>query len=694
MNCAQALVQIVYWWHPLLWLANARIRRVREEAVDDAVMLTLRDDAEAYAPTLLEVAKLAFHRPLASLGLVGILESRSALRQRIERLMDFRAPRKAGLTIASVLGILAFTALAIPMGAAPPHSSNLSDAAGTPTAADNPPPTAGTDSEMAGPATMTFKIDRPPDADSLKKLLLDAGVNMPPTGYVYSDNGVLLVRGDPEQLALVHSAVLKLNGYLPKEKAWRPPANGDWLSMTNFVRTGTGRKVIFSKLSSVRLDQVSWPDGLPLSEVLRVLSLQTKLCDPDRKGINFTFQTNAPAASAAAASAGGATTIDPTTGLPEATPAGVAVDPSSINVKLTLTNMRLGDVLDAIVLVADHPIQYSILDDGIVFSTRVSNSAPLETRTFKMDSNVFLAALQKQTGLQTNVSAAMRQLLSNVGVDLPPPKSIFYNDRMGVLFVHATEQDLDVVEKAVQVLNYTPPPQIHIKARFIETSAAMVKGLGPDLIPTSVTNVAGILTDTNFRLLVHNLEQSRATETLAEPEVTTLSGRQTQMRATTTKDITTQYLADSDNSTVVPRYEKVEVGPVLDVIPVVLPDGYTIDLTAIPSLTEFLGYDTPTNSILVATSAGTNVTVPTVLPRFRVRQAVTHLTLWDNQTVVLESLPDRLVPGGKEVEVKPGSEVHKQLLVFVTVTLVDRAGNRIHSDGEIARQQHSVTSPP
>jgi bla regulator protein BlaR1 len=85
VNCAQALVQIFYWWHPLLWPANARIRRVREEAVDDAVMLTLRDDAEVYAPTLLEVAKLAFHRPLASLGLVGILESRSALRQRIER---------------------------------------------------------------------------------------------------------------------------------------------------------------------------------------------------------------------------------------------------------------------------------------------------------------------------------------------------------------------------------------------------------------------------------------------------------------------------------------------------------------------------------------------------------------------------------------------------------------------------------
>ena len=101
VNCLQALVQILYWWHPLLWLANSRIRRVREEAVDDAVMLALKEDAETYAPTLLEVAKLSLRRPLASLGLVGILESRSSLRQRIERLLDFRPPRKAGLTFGS-----------------------------------------------------------------------------------------------------------------------------------------------------------------------------------------------------------------------------------------------------------------------------------------------------------------------------------------------------------------------------------------------------------------------------------------------------------------------------------------------------------------------------------------------------------------------------------------------------------------
>lgn len=124
MNCFQTFLQIAYWWHPLLWLANARIRRLREESVDDAVMLALNEKSEVYAPTLLEVAKLAFNRPLASLGLVGILESKNALRQRIERLLNFTTPRRAGLSVMSVVCIAAFTAVAVPMGEAPPRSSD------------------------------------------------------------------------------------------------------------------------------------------------------------------------------------------------------------------------------------------------------------------------------------------------------------------------------------------------------------------------------------------------------------------------------------------------------------------------------------------------------------------------------------------------------------------------------------------
>jgi len=307
-----------------------------------------------------------------------------------------------------------------------------------------------------------------------------------------------------------------------------------------------------------------------------------------------------------------------------------------------------------------------------------------------VDTNVFFANLEKLTGLQNNFAPAFRQFMSKVGVDLSPPKSIFING-LGFLFVHATEQDLDAVEKAMVALNYSPT-QIHIKARFVTVPN---KGF---VAPATLTNnatgqITGILTTENARTILRLLETKPDCEMLAEPEVTTTSGRRTQMRATDFLTIITNFVFQetSTNSAITPQQSQVEVGPVLDVIPVVLPDGYTIDLTAIPSLTEFLGYDEPpTNSTPVVTSKGEIVNVPNILPRFRVRQAVAHLKLWDNETVVLGSLRDRLVPGGKEVEVKPGSETQKQLLVFVTVTLIDRVGNRIHSDEEVAQKQHSV----
>ncbi|MGO9478571.1 MAG: M56 family metallopeptidase [Limisphaerales bacterium] len=572
MNCAQALVQIAYWWHPLLWFANARIRRLREEAVDDAVMLALRDDAETYAPTLLEVAKLAFHRPLASLGLVGILESRSALRQRIERLINFRAPRKAGLTLVSLCSICIFSAVAVPMGEATAPSSEAGQIA--------PPAFSGTTNKPASNAdtsanlyTRAFMVNPNPGLANLRKktgltessppdeylrgfskLMSTSGTTLPPTSLWLKENGLLLVRGTPQQLDAIEQIVLELNGFLAR----KTPRNTD---------------------SGAIIDNTS----------------------------PTTAETGSP------------------------------------------TN--------------------------------------LETRTFKLDPIPFYQGVESMTGQSsgsTDISLAARQLFTTLGLNLDPPKSVFFNGRLGVLFVRATGQDLDTVEKVVQVLNYAPPPQIHIKGRFIETSAAMSKGLRTDFIPIAATNVAGVLTGPNLRVVLHALEQNPGTETLAEPEVTTVSGRQTQMRATDVLSIVTNFVAQETgtNLGIMPQQAQVELGPVLDTVASVLSDGYTIDLKAIASLTEFLGYDTPTNSIPTRSSSGESVTVPAILPRFRFRQAETQVKLRDGQTVVLGNLQGRFLINDKEVSAKPDTD-NKTVLVLITVTLVDPAGNRIHSDDDM-----------
>jgi len=181
----------------------------------------------------------------------------------------------------------------------------------------------------------------------------------------------------------------------------------------------------------------------------------------------------------------------------------------------------------------------------------------------------------------------------------PPGKSVFFNDRLGLLFVKATLSDLDTIERAIQALNQVPP-QVHIKSRFIEVQQTDQNALGfqwylgnfvngsvianggssPSLnVPTSAANplgvfpgntassvvppsgndqlltsglrnalgaptlatVTGILTDPNFRAAIQALSQRTGTEVLAEPEVVVISGRQTQMRATQIINVLTGY---------------------------------------------------------------------------------------------------------------------------------------------------------
>ena len=689
MNCAQALLQIVYWWHPLLWLANARIRRAREEAVDDAVMLALRDDAEIYAPTLLEVAKLAFNRPLASLGLVGILESRSALRQRIERLVNFHAPRKAGLTLVSILGILAFTAVALPMGEAPEktnaeavslqkddsttvatntveskieaaklvqdgkllyemgkfdeaeaklkaaialnpdnqaahyytnlvHAANagprMQDIHTSPGWESNPDNLSNRTDDARNQDTRIFKIDRPTNESDLKKLLLDAGVKIPPTVFVCTDGGILLVRGSEEQLNLVERVVQKVNGFSPMVGIGSPVPNP---SITNnVVHTSPGREMIYRKLNSLRLESVSWRDGRPLSEVIRYLAEQSKLLDSDKKGIHFLFNPNMVASTAASGPGLGASAprlLDPITGLPEMAVAGAApetVDASAINVKLALNNVTFQQLLDAIVLVADRPIKYSVEDYGVVFSVKPPGPEPpiLEMRVFKINTNVFYTALRKLPGLQTNnVPEMAKSLFSKLGVDLTAPgRSMPFNDRLGLLFVKATPSELDTIERIVQALNQFNP-EIDIKARFIEVPESDVEFILKTgvVVDTKEKNSVETLTATNAAMLLRILELHSGVEILSEPEATTTSLRQVQMRA--------------DNSTV-------------DLIPALRWDGYSINLQ-------------------------TTVSKPETM--------TAQANIWDGETLAL---------------VSSKSNGTNRLIVFITATLVDPAGKRVHPD--------------
>ncbi|MHC4701943.1 MAG: M56 family metallopeptidase, partial [Planctomycetota bacterium] len=115
LSLLQTALQIIYFYNPLLWLANAMIRKVREAAVDETVLAAMGEQAEDYARTLLDVSRLTFSRPALSLRLIGVVESRKALAGRIRHMASRPFPRTARLGIAGLLGVIVMAAVLLPM---------------------------------------------------------------------------------------------------------------------------------------------------------------------------------------------------------------------------------------------------------------------------------------------------------------------------------------------------------------------------------------------------------------------------------------------------------------------------------------------------------------------------------------------------------------------------------------------------
>jgi parallel beta-helix repeat protein len=118
VNLAQTILQIMYFYNPLLWIANCVIRRIREQAVDEAVLVAMGEKAQKYPQTLVDVAKMAFKRPTLSLRLIGVVESKSALAGRIKHILGRPMPKSARLGLISILAIIVAGAVLLPMARA------------------------------------------------------------------------------------------------------------------------------------------------------------------------------------------------------------------------------------------------------------------------------------------------------------------------------------------------------------------------------------------------------------------------------------------------------------------------------------------------------------------------------------------------------------------------------------------------
>jgi general secretion pathway protein D len=258
------------------------------------------------------------------------------------------------------------------------------------------------------------------------------------------------------------------------------------------------------------------------------------------------------------------------------------------------------------------------------------------------------------------------------------------------------------------------------------TDQLLTGGLRNQLGAPTVATFTGVLTDPQFRMAINALEQRDGTDLLTAPEITTESGRQAQIQAVDIQTIVTGVNANTGggqnntpaagNGTIIQNtapiitypVQSLPFGPVLDVIPYVSADEYSVQMTIIPTVTEFVGYDNPGAFIpQAAVTAGSTLVAVLPLPHFRVRQVVTSAVVWDAQTIVLGGLITDSVSKvkdkvpmlgdlplfGRFFRSESSSKTKKNLLIFVTPTIINPDGTRYHSDEEMPFAQTSFTTP-
>jgi beta-lactamase regulating signal transducer with metallopeptidase domain len=112
----QVLVQGVFWFHPLVWLANARIRHERECACDETVLREANCQRDGYGETIVRVLTAARGRSLVMANMVGIFERGSRVQTRLEEIMNFD-PMKRRFGWLSRGALVAAAVVLLPMAA-------------------------------------------------------------------------------------------------------------------------------------------------------------------------------------------------------------------------------------------------------------------------------------------------------------------------------------------------------------------------------------------------------------------------------------------------------------------------------------------------------------------------------------------------------------------------------------------------
>tara|TARA_B100001123_G_scaffold427769_1_gene543785 strand:+ start:2220 stop:5150 length:2931 start_codon:yes stop_codon:yes gene_type:complete len=213
----------------------------------------------------------------------------------------------------------------------------------------------------------------------------------------------------------------------------------------------------------------------------------------------------------------------------------------------------------------------------------------------------------------------------------------------------------------------------------------------------------GIMTDPQFRMVINAISQQEGAELLSAPRILAISGNQATITVQDQRNIVTGVVptftpgaggggfggaGGAGGGTVTPVTTQQQMGPTLTVLPYVNSDGYTIEMSIIPEITEFLGYEESTFEAAVFSAGGNVVRSAVPMPRIRTRNLSVQCVVWDQTVLALGGLISENVQTtrdkvpflgdapfiGRLFRGKGRNSKKKNMVIYVKPTIIDPAG--------------------
>lgn len=721
LNCLQVAAQVIWWWNPLVWLANARIRALRETAVDEAVMLD--GDGDNYPSTLVKVARYCTRPPLLSLAFLGILESPSRLEKRVRRLIDSPLPRSATLNWTGWLVVTVAALSLLPMNFVRrvEAASETSPAVAAPTTTS--PWEKWSDSAVAEtlqagrPVVVEFSTDWATSSMIQRRTVLE---NQHVLTALELSNARLL-RADCTSSNAVIEAKLRSFGAVgvPLFAIYTPDNGDEPLLVTNQITQDSLLDTLSTQLA-------------PLS--LRLAGAKRQLAE-----LHSRYQNAPPAVSAASNKVARLETLSAKLGGQENRLAPTAKiaggNPFHSDPELM---RRYGLMASAEPTVAPAPQkrpQYNMSPELMKrYGLNVANvkhapettaanqavpeaqqdqnkpayqmspelmkryglipplNSELQTRVFALNPRIFFERLSVATRQPIDDSTDVSQVIpllrkhlaarglqfegQNSSSDpLTPPWALFLNAQ-GKLFVRAPQAYLAGFEKELNALN-EPPQQVVIEVKWADIASKTATTVP---LPPTTNGAKFLLTAGQTKAFIAQLEQKDGVDLLSAPKVTTLSGREAEISVQEVKTVVTGKTPATESSPETVQYVNLETGPKIRLLPTVSKtEENAIHIKASPQVVEFLGYvEGKDPTPLIRTNSATGAATLWDGQTFGMSLGtITNITRMSDKVPVLGDIP--LVGRFFRSENANTNVAHR--IVLITPRLIDPAGNAVNREG-------------